>query len=1002
MPVSFLTEDQLCRYGQFTGELSPVELARYFHLDDKDRVLIDKRRGDHNRLGFALQLGTVRCLGTFLPNPVEVPDSTIDFVAKQINIIKPDCLPRYLDRKQTRHAHRLEIQKEYAYRDFNDPIWRFRLSRMLYARAWTSSERPGLLFDIAMHWLVAHKVLLPGATTLERLVSQIRDRAALRLWHHLSGLPDENQKAALLELLNIKDDGRISALERLRQGPVHISGPSFGSALDRYQELHDIGIHTLDMSNVPPVRLHNLARHAAQISAYKIARMPEDRKIASLVAFAHAFETTSLDDALDVMDLLIADVAGEAKKLGKKNRLRTLKDLDKAALALAEACAPMVDDGCSTENLLDTIFSKVPKSQISHSIKMINELARPPDDNFHDEMVSQYGRLRRPLSRLLDGINFKAAPAGKPIVEAVDYLRKIDGTKKQKLKDAPTGVITKPWKRLVLDKDGQINRRGFTLCVMDRLQDALRRRDVYVETSNRWGDPHAKLLQGVEWEAKRIQVCRSLGHPTKSDEAWQGLTKQLDAAFRRTADRFDQNDAVCVEQQDGKSSLTITNLDKLDEPQSLVALRDQVIGLLPRIDLTELLLEVNAHTNFADEFSHISEADARASDLPISICAVLLAEACNIGLEPLIRSNVPALTRHRLNWARQNYVRAETLTKSNARLVDYQAGISLAQLWGGGEVASADGMRFVTSAKTINAGPNRKYFGSGRGITWYNFVSDQYSGFHGIVVPGTLRDSIFVLEGLLEHQTSLSPREIMTDTAGTSDMIFGLFWLLGYQFSPRLADAGEAKFWRINKDTDYGALDELARACVKPKKVVQHWDDMLRIAGSLKFGTVQASELLRSLLRSERPSSLAQAIIEIGRINKTIYLLNYVDDEDYRRRILTQLNRGESRHAVARAICYGKRGEIRKRYREGQEDQLGALGLVTKAVVLWNTIYMEAALNRLRKDGMTISDADIARLSPLLYQHVNMFGHYSFNLAEFIRPGILRPLNTANSDMIEA
>ncbi len=102
---------------------------------------------------------------------------------------------------------------------------------------------------------------------------------------------------------------------------------------------------------------------------------------------------------------------------------------------------------------------------------------------------------------------------------------------------------------------------------------------------------------------------------------------------------------------------------------------------------------------------------------------------------------------------------------------------------------------------------------------------------------------------------------------------------------------------------------------------------MIRTAGSLKLGKVQASVLVRSLLKSERPSGLTQAIIEVGRINKTLYLLNYIDDEDYRRRILTQLNRGESRHAVARAICHGQKGEIRKRYTDGQEDQLGALGL---------------------------------------------------------------------------
>ena len=417
-----------------------------------------------------------------------------------------------------------------------------------------------------------------------------------------------------------------------------------------------------------------------------------------------------------------------------------------------------------------------------------------------------------------------------------------------------------------------------------------------------------------------------------------------------------------------------------------------VNDLLPSVDLTELLLEINTHTGFAEEFTHVSESNARAEDLSISVCAVLLAEACNIGLEPLIKHQVPALTRHRLNWVKQNYIRAETLVRANARLVDYQSTLSLANKWGGGEVASADGMRFVTPVRTINAGPNRKYFGSSRGITWYNFISDQYSGFHGIVVPGTLRDSIFVLEGLLEQQTGLNPVEIMTDTAGASDMVFGLFWLLGYQFSPRLADAGESVFWRVDKDAHYGVLNDLARGCANPRKIEQHWDDMMRIAGSLKLGTVQASELIRSLLKSDRPSSLAQAIIEAGRINKTLYLLNYIDDEDYRRRILTQLNRGEGRHAVARAICHGQRGEIRKRYREGQEDQLGALGLVTNALVLWNTIYMEAALDHLRQNGEIVNPEDEARLSPLGYKHVNMLGHYSFTLSEQILKGQLRPL----------
>jgi hypothetical protein len=157
---------------------------------------------------------------------------------------------------------------------------------------------------------------------------------------------------------------------------------------------------------------------------------------------------------------------------------------------------------------------------------------------------------------------------------------------------------------------------------------------------------------------------------------------------------------------DGNGQAIRAYLVKLDEPVGLIDLPRAVAARLPRVDLTQVLLEVLAWTDLASEFRHISEGHAQISELGLSVCTVLLAEACNIGLEPLIRPDVPTLTRSRLSWVQQNYIRAETITKANARLVDYQAKIPLAQASGGGEVAPADGMRFVVPVRTLNAGPN--------------------------------------------------------------------------------------------------------------------------------------------------------------------------------------------------------------------------------------------------------------------------------------------------------
>jgi TnpA family transposase len=325
-----------------------------------------------------------------------------------------------------------------------------------------------------------------------------------------------------------------------------------------------------------------------------------------------------------------------------------------------------------------------------------------------------------------------------------------------------------------------------------------------------------------------------------------------------------------------------------------------------------------------------------------------------------------------------------------ARLVAAQNGIGLARRWGGGDVASADGLRFVVPVRTIHAGPNPKYFGSERGVTYYNLVSNQFTGLNAITVPGTLRDSLVLLSVVLEQETELDPIEIMTDTGAYTDVIFGIFWLLGYQFSPRIADVGGARFWRVDSTADYGALNKLAAHKVKTGIIVEHWDDLLRLAGSLKLGLVQAGGLMRQT--NERPTRLARALGELGRIVKTLYLLAYIDDESYRRRILSQLNRGEGRHQLARVIFHGKRGELRQRYREGQEDQLGALGLVVNAIILWNTIYMDAVLGQLRAEGFDVRDEDVARLSPLAHEHINMLGQYAFILPEPVARGELRPL----------
>jgi TnpA family transposase len=345
----------------------------------------------------------------------------------------------------------------------------------------------------------------------------------------------------------------------------------------------------------------------------------------------------------------------------------------------------------------------------------------------------------------------------------------------------------------------------------------------------------------------------------------------------------------------------------------------------------------------------------------------------------------------------QNYLRDDTLVAANVLLVAAQNRVALAHAWGVGEVASADGMRFVVPVRTVHAGSNPKYFGFGRDVTLYNLLSDQCSGLNAISVPGTLRDSLILLAVVLEQQTELQPTKIMTDTGAYSNVVFGLFRLLGYRFSPRLADIGSTRFWLIDAGADYGELNSLARHSVSLGRIKTNWDDLLRLAGSLKLGRIPATGIMRTLQTGDRPTQLALALAEFGRIEKTLHSLNYIDDENRRKVILRQLNRGEGRHGLARDVFHGKRGELCQRYREGQEDQLSGLGLVVNIIVSWNTIYIDAALGRLRQEGFPVRDEDVARLSPFIQErHINLLGRCSFAVPEAVTRGELQLLRNPN------
>jgi TnpA family transposase len=219
-----------------------------------------------------------------------------------------------------------------------------------------------------------------------------------------------------------------------------------------------------------------------------------------------------------------------------------------------------------------------------------------------------------------------------------------------------------------------------------------------------------------------------------------------------------------------------------------------------------------------------------------------------------------------------------------------------------------------------------------------------------------------------------------------------LFDLLGLQFAPRIRDLGDQHLYRVDRTHTYRHLGPRLKGTIQRDRILRRWDDLLRVAGSLKLGWVTASLFISKLQAYPRQNSLTRALQEYGRLIKTIFILHYLQSEEYRRRINAQLNKGEALHALRRFLFFANEGKVRRKDAEEQLNQASCLNLMTNAVVAWNTIYMMAALDALTAEGYAVEGDDLVHLSPARYEHINPYGKYRFELdAEWSRT-TLRPL----------
>jgi TnpA family transposase len=975
-----LTAAQLA--GLLALPTDEIDLIRYWTLDQTDLTAIDRRRGDHNRLGFALQLCTLRYPGRLLRPSEVISTLALRFVAEQIGAAH-EAFAAYSTRTQTRYQQLDVIRATYGFGHLT-PACRQEIGAWLLPVA-LGTTNVAVVAAALLDELRRRRLIVPGPSVIEELVAVALTAAERHVARQLTAGLSRAQTAALDGLLVAEPDARMSVLAWVRQPPGAPGHRALTRLVEALERLQSIGLDPACTEGVHPERLRRLAREGGRFTAQHLRALTPLRRRATLVATVLDTIARLTDDGVGLFDRAVGRLFRRAEVREQNAVLRNARALNDKVRLLARLGAALIQARDRKGDLEAAVADTVGWDMLARSVTEAERLARPD----RVDLPALAGRAWPLLHRLgplfLGAFRLRAVPAATATLRAVNTLHEVYASGGRRWPSSlPTAFLRPVW-RAAVQQAGNEARRVWEAATLIALRDRLRAGDIWVEGSRQWRAVEDQLIPPALFAAMReagpLPIAVSATAETYLAERCALLGRRLSEIAAKAA--VDCLEDVRIVQ--GK--MRISPL-KAATPDEVEPLAERLYSMVPTLRITDLLAEVDRWTGFSSAFTHM-HTSLRANDPHVVLTAVL-ADATNLGLTRMADACSVASYRQ-LAWTTGWHLREETYRRALAVLVNAQQAQPMAAHFGAADVSSSDGQHFPTGGPGEAIGAVNARYGREATTLLYTHVSARHAPFHTVAIPPS-GEAAHVIDGLLYHEADLTISTHHTDGGGVSDHVFALAHVLGFRFTPRIPNLAERRLYAFTPAATWPTLEPFIAGAVDTKLIVAHWDDVLRLAASVRTGRVSASLMLKRLGAYPRQNGLALALREIGRVERTLATLDWLERPELRRQATAELNKGEARNALARAVCFHRLGRLRDRTAELQQHRASGLALVTAAIALWNTVYLGRALGALRRRGEVVPDALLAHIAPLGWQHINLTGDYLWGASGAFGTDGFRPL----------
>jgi TnpA family transposase len=971
-----MTAIERTAYPRFKTQITQQELEQVYRPTIAEQAFVlTTAKGNAVRLRLMVLLKTCQRLGYFVSFNA-VPRRIVDYIRAQMSIDQTVVLAVNRSKiKLTRLYHAVRVYMGVkSYQQDGEAV-----AVAAIHKALDSKDNPADLINEVIEELIRQNFILPGFSTLDRLVSRHRTHYHQHLFMQVFERLTDVEKQQLDRLPLLSDSTGSTDFSVLKQPPGAPRLTELHALTDRLMWLEGLLDSQRLLQGISPTRIKHFAGEARVLETGDLLDCEPPKRYLLLLCLLQRAQTLTRDHLVETFIKRIQHFHKRAEE--------ALQILREQLRDLTEVMVDMIGkiSQSAQVNLDDQRFGQEVRQllQLNGGPEVLAEraelLAAYHDNNYLLLLPRFYHSHRAVLFRMLAVLHIEATAPHNSFWAALQFMRGLERVKDEWIPlTIALNFTSRKWRNLLIKHDEQgdwLHRQQFELCVFSHLALGLKAGDLCVAHAEAFADIRAQLLSWEACQPLLLEHCQALHLPTSAQSFVGELRQRLHQRAAQVDADYPDNRSLTFTHT---GQVTLARDKRLPLPEGCEALKREISRRMPQRSVLEILANVQHWTNFTRHFSPPSGSDPKIADSATRYLLTVFGYGCNLGPTQTAKHTLLNISARMISLLNRQHSTSEKIDAALRDIIHYYRRLDLPGYWGTGTAAAADGTQFDLYRNNLLAERHVRYGGYG-GIA-YNHIADSYIALFSHFIACGVWEAVYIIDGLLKNTSDLQPNTLHADTHGQSEAVFGLTYPLGIQLMPRIRNWKQLIFYKPSKAVTYQHLEPLFSDSINWKRIEVYWQDLMTVVLSIRVGKLLPSTLLRKLGTYSRQNRIYQAFRELGRVIRTLFLLDYISDEALRRRVQQMTSKMESFNGFSKWLFFGGDGVIAENDPIEQEKRIKYNHLVANAVILQNAADMTQILRDLVREGFTVTREMLAHLSPYMTDHIRRFGDYVLDL----------------------